>query len=75
MQPDCNIQEEEIRTEHCKQEEQTEDRLPNTIMTEENEENIPEKEVQIHVVQEERGLKHLVINMKNIQKGREKICS
>ncbi|XP_016426422.1 probable WRKY transcription factor protein 1 [Sinocyclocheilus rhinocerous] len=46
-------QEEDIQTEHCKQEEETEDRLPNTIMTLENEENIPEKEVQIHVVQEE----------------------
>ncbi|XP_016311567.1 uncharacterized protein LOC107665268 [Sinocyclocheilus anshuiensis] len=54
IQPDSNIQEEEIRTEYCKQEEETEEnRLPNIIVTEENEENIPEKEIQIHVVQEE----------------------
>uniref|UniRef100_A0A8C1GKR2 TBC1 domain family, member 10C n=1 Tax=Cyprinus carpio TaxID=7962 RepID=A0A8C1GKR2_CYPCA len=53
IQPDSSIQQEDIQTEHCKQEEETEDRLPNTIMTEENVENIPEKEVQIHVFLEE----------------------
>ncbi|XP_043113330.1 histone acetyltransferase KAT6B [Puntigrus tetrazona] len=53
LQPDSNIQEEEIRKEHCKQEQQAEDRLPNTTLNEENEENIPEKEVQIHVFPEE----------------------
>ncbi|KAK9963582.1 hypothetical protein ABG768_006755 [Culter alburnus] len=56
IQPDSNIQEEEIQTEHCEQQKETEDRLPIVIITEDNlqnEENIPEKEVQIHVVQEE----------------------
>ncbi|XP_052430337.1 histone acetyltransferase KAT6B-like [Carassius gibelio] len=55
IQPHSNIQEEDTQTEHCKKEEETEDRLPNIITTEENEENIPEKEVQIHVVQEEES--------------------
>ncbi len=75
MQPDCNIQEEEIRTEHCKQEEQTEDRLPNTIMTEEMRKISQRKRYRYMLFRRKRGLKHLVINMKNIQKGREKICS
>ncbi|KTG05177.1 hypothetical protein cypCar_00015366, partial [Cyprinus carpio] len=53
-QTDSSKQEEEIRTEYCKQEKETkEDVLPNIIVTEVNEENIPEKEVQIHDVQEE----------------------
>ncbi|XP_059378062.1 uncharacterized protein LOC132113981 [Carassius carassius] len=52
-QTDSSKQEEEIRTEYCKQEEETEDVLPNIIVTEENEENIPEKEVQIHAVQDQ----------------------
>uniref|UniRef100_A0A8C1RUI9 TBC1 domain family, member 10C n=1 Tax=Cyprinus carpio TaxID=7962 RepID=A0A8C1RUI9_CYPCA len=53
-QTDSSKQEEEIRIEYCKQEKETkEDVLPNIIVTEVNEENIPEKEVQIHDVQEE----------------------
>lgn len=56
MPQDSNIQEEEMKIEHCEQQEETEDRLPLVIITEDNlqnEENIPEKGVQIHVVQEE----------------------
>ncbi|CAM4612143.1 unnamed protein product [Leuciscus chuanchicus] len=55
-QPDSNIQEVEIQTEHCERQEETEDRLPIVIKPEDNlqnEESIPEKEVQIHVVQDE----------------------
>ncbi|KAL0176697.1 hypothetical protein M9458_029027, partial [Cirrhinus mrigala] len=57
IQTDSSKQEEEIQSdsniqEHCKEEE-TEDRLPIPIITEENEENIPETVVQIHVVLEE----------------------
>ncbi|KAK2890731.1 hypothetical protein Q8A67_013374 [Cirrhinus molitorella] len=50
IQSDSNIQEEEIRTE-----EETQDRLPNIIITEENDENIPEKDAEILVVQEEES--------------------
>lgn len=55
-QPDSNIQEVEIQTEHCEQQEETEDRLQIVIKPEDNlqnEENITEKEIQIHVVQDE----------------------
>ncbi|XP_039504803.1 probable histone-lysine N-methyltransferase CG1716 isoform X1 [Pimephales promelas] len=54
-QPDSNIQEVEIQTEHCERQEETENRLPIVIKPEDNlqnEESIPEKEVQIHVVQD-----------------------
>ncbi|XP_051715795.1 ecotropic viral integration site 5 ortholog isoform X2 [Ctenopharyngodon idella] len=56
IQPDSNIQEDEIQSEHCEQQKETEDKLPIVIITEDNlqnEEKILEKEVQIHVVQEE----------------------
>ncbi|XP_077091900.1 uncharacterized protein tbc1d10c isoform X2 [Siphateles boraxobius] len=54
-QPDSNIQEVEIQTEHCEQQVETENSLPIVIKPEDNlqnEESIPEKEVQIHVVQD-----------------------
>jgi len=54
-QPDSNIQEVEIQTEHCERQEETENRLPIVIIPEDNlqnEDSIPEKEVQIHVVQD-----------------------
>ncbi|RXN13893.1 carabin isoform X3 [Labeo rohita] len=57
IQTDSSKQEEEIQSdsniqEHCKQEEQTEERLPSTIITGEN---TIETVVQIHVVLEEEG--------------------